>query len=311
MNIYLISAPSYHLINDEIKKIVKDKNYISFNLNSVSIDDLLKEASYFGLGEDEKIIVVRNASIFTSSKSSEADTDKLMKYLNNPPMGTTIIFTTLNPIDSRKKCTKIIKDKYHLINILPFKWKDNERAIIKYCEENKYSIENEAINYLINNTNNLDSIYQELDKIFLYYNKPTKILYKDIKNIVGSIIDNNNFHFVDAVIAKDLNTSLRLLQNLKVYKVEPLSLIILLAREYRLMYYLKQYQKNHLATSAICKELNLQDWQVNKLYTSSVAYTENELLDNLRKLADLDLGIKTGQFDKDAALMSFLVTVCI
>ena len=127
---------------------------------------------------------------------------------------------------------------------------------------------------------------------------------------MGSLVDNNNFHFVAAVIAKNLQTSLKILANLKVYKVEPLALIILLAREYRQMYYLKRYQANHRPLNEICKAMNLQDWQVNKLYNNSLNYQESELLANIRALADLDIGIKTGKYDKDVALMSFLITVC-
>ena len=168
----------------------------------------------------------------------------------------------------------------------------------------------ESINYIISNTSSLDEIYNELDKIFLFYNKPSLIKINDVKNIVGSIIDNNNFHFVSAVIDKDLKKALKLLQNLKVYKVEPLTLIVLLAREYRNMFYLRKYQSQNLTSWEIGKRMNLQEWQVNKLYANSLKYSEKEILETIHNLADLDIGIKTGRLDKDVALMTFLIKVC-
>ena len=56
--------------------------------------------------------------------------------------------------------------------------------------------------------------------------------------------------------------------------------------------------------------MNLQEWQVNKLYANSLKYSEKEILETIHNLADLDIGIKTGRLDKDVALMTFLIKVC-
>ncbi len=310
MNNYLISSESYRLIDKEIKKIVKNNDYFVMNLNKVTLEDIIKEANYFSFDNNIKYIVVSNASTFGTAKITDKDNDLLVSYLNKPNPNTVIIFTTLNGIDLRKKITKMIKDKYTLINILPFNYQEKDDAITNYVKENGFTIDTNAKQYILNNTSSLDMIYNELDKVFLYYNSKINIKLEDVKKIVGSLIDNNNFHFVNAVIVKNLQESLKLYNNLKVYKVESLALINLLAREYRLMYYLKRYQSKKLQIREISKKLSLQDWQVNKLYQNSLAYTEEELLSNIKKLANVDIGIKTGALDKDVALISFLVDVC-
>ena len=77
----------------------------------------------------------------------------------------------------------------------------------------------------------------------MYYNFPCTIKLQDIIKIIGEELDSNNFHFVNAVIEKNLKKSIKIYNSLRIYKVEPTSLIVLLAREYRLMYYvLKMYQ---------------------------------------------------------------------
>lgn len=310
MNNYLISTESYRLIDKEIKKIVKNNDYFVMNLNKVTLEDIIKEANYFSFDNNIKYIVVSNANIFGTTKITDKDNDLLVSYLSKPNPNTVIIFTTLNGIDLRKKITKMMKDKYTLINILPFNYQEKDDTITNYVKENGFTIDTNAKQYILNNTSSLDMIYNELDKVFLYYNSKTNIKLEDVKKIVGSLIDNNNFHFVNAVIVKNLQESLKLYNNLKVYKVESLALINLLAREYRLMYYLKRYQSKKLQIREISKKLSLQDWQVNKLYQNSLAYTEEELLSNIKKLANVDIGIKTGALDKDVALISFLVDVC-
>ena len=146
--------------------------------------------------------------------------------------------------------------------------------------------------------------------MILYYNHLTTIKYKDLLQVVGSIMDSNNFHFVESVVNKNLRLALKLFEDLKVYKVEPIVLINLLAREYRLMYYVKKMYQNRLSLSNICSELKLQDWQVNKLYNNSIKYSDDELLDNLVSLCNCDTCIKKGIWDKDVALISFLLGAC-
>ena len=309
--LYLISIPSYHLIDNEIKKVVKENDYVDFNMARTSIKDIIDEASYYTLTGDEKYIVVSNANFFGSEKLDEKDNELLLNYIKNPIKSTVIIFTTTMPIDLRKSITKEIKSKYKLININKFNYKDYETEINKYISSKGFKIEYDCIKYLINNSyDNLDIMFNEIDKMMLYYNHLTTIKYKDLLQVVGSVIDNNNFHFVEAVINKNLKLSLKLFNDLKVYKTEPVMLISLLAREYRLMYYVKKMYQNKKMLVSICSELKLQDWQVNKLYNNSIKYSEKELLSNLVELCNCDTAIKKGMWDKDVALISFLLGAC-
>ena len=310
--LYLISIPSYRLIDNEIKKIVKDNDYVHFNMAINTIKDIIEEASYYTLTGDEKYIVVSNADFFGSEKLDEKDNELLLNYIKNPIKSTIIIFTTTNQIDLRKSITKEIKNKYKLININKFSYKDYEVEINKYVSSKRFKIEYECINYLIYNCyDNLDIMFNEIDKMIFYYNHLTTIKYQDLQQIVGNMVDNNNFHFVDAVINKNLRLALKLFNDLKVIKAEPIVLISLLAREYRLMYYVKKMYQNRKTLASICSELKLQDWQVNKLYNNSIKYNNNELLTNLVNLANCDINIKKGIWDKDIAVISFLLESCI
>ncbi len=312
MNIYLISNESYRLINKEIKKITKDNKYETFNLNKSSIKEVLEEASYFSLDDNKKYLVVTNADIFGSDKLDDSITDSLIKYFNNPNENTVIIFTTQKPIDSRKKIVKELKSKYKVITTPKMDKKTINSLLTNYVKENDFTIDWETVNYIINNSyNNLDIMFNEIDKIMLYYNFPCRIKYQDVVSIVGTELDNNNFHFVEAVVSKKLDVALKTLNSLKVYKVDATVLTILLAREYRLMYYVKKMYQNKSSLSDICEYLNLADWQVNKLYNNGVHYSENELLKNLVDLCNIDMNIKKGLWDKDTALYGFLLDACV
>ncbi len=307
---YLISAESYRIIEDEIKKIVKNNNYLIFNAIKCSIKEIVEEASYVGLGIEEKWLVVSDADFFGTGKISESDNDLLCKYLENPIKSTNIIFTTLNGIDLRKKSVKLIKNKGNIINIPKMDKRALNTTLTNYLKSFDYSIDYQTINYIMDNSyNNLDIMFNELDKIMLYYSFPCKIKLADVIKITGEEKNNNNFDFVNAVVAKNLSSSLKILKNLKVYKVEPTTLVALLAREFRLMYYIKEL-KDKMDTSEMMSYLSLADWQINKLYNNSMKYTKNELLKNLLYLCKIDLNIKKGYWDKDTSLYGFILENC-
>ena len=311
MNIYLISNESYRLINKEIKKIVKNNNFETFNMNKSSIKEILEEAAYFSLDNNKKFLVVSNSDIFGSDKIDESITDALINYFNNPNLNTVIIFTTQKPIDSRKKIVKELKSKYKIINTPKMDKKTINSLLTNYVKEQDFDIDWETVNYVINNSySNLDIMFNELDKIMLYYNFPCRIKYQDVVAIVGTELDNNNFHFVSAVVEKKLDEALKLLNSLKIYKVDSNVLATLLAREYRLMYYVKKMYQNKISLSEICSNLSLADWQVNKLYNNGIHYSESELLKNLVDLCNIDMNIKKGIWDKDIALYGFLLDAC-
>ena len=311
MNIYLISNESFRLIDKEITKIVKDNPYENFNLNKSSIKEVLEEASYFSLDNNPKFLVVSNADIFGSDKIDDSITDSLINYFNNPNPNTVIIFTTQKPIDSRKKIVKELKSKYKIINTPKMDRKQISSIITNYVKENDFDIDYQSCNYLINNCyNSLDIMLNELDKIMLYYNFHCRIKYTDVIAITGVELDSNNFHFVNAVIDKKLDEALKMLNSLKIYKVDSNVLATLLAREYRLMYYVKKMYQNKISLSEICSNLSLADWQVNKLYNNGIHYSESELLKNLVDLCNIDMNIKKGIWDKGIALYGFLLDAC-
>lgn len=311
MNIYLISNESYRLINKEIKKIVKNNNFEIFNMNKSSIKEILEEASYFSLDNNQKYLVVTNADVFSADKVNDTTTDSLLNYFNNPNLNTILIFTTQKPLDSRKKIVKELKNKYKVINNAKMDKKTINSLLTNYVKEQDFDIDWETVNYVINNSySNLDIMFNELDKIMLYYNFPCRIKYQDAVAIVGTELDNNNFHFVSAVVEKKLDEALKLLNSLKIYKVDSNVLATLLAREYRLMYYVKKMYQNKISLSEICSNLSLADWQVNKLYNNGIHYSESELLKNLVDLCNIDMNIKKGIWDKDIALYGFLLDAC-
>lgn len=301
MKSYLIVSESFNLIQEEINKIVEDNTLINFDLNNMSINDLIYEATSITLDNQPKYILIKNSNIFSSKYE---DVDKLINLLNNT---TSIIIFTSNSIDLRLKLTKYFKEKNTIIN-LKVDYKNIYNLVNEYVKNNKYTIDYDTTKYLVSLYGlNLDIIIQELKKMFLYFNSFKNIIYKDALEIISTPLNNNIYKFLDAVLEKDLSKSLSLLEDLIVYKIDESMIIILLAREYRMILNILILQLKRESRSNIMKTLKLLDWQLDKLYNKSILYSINDIKNYLHELSIIDFKIKSGQIDKNIAIKTYLI----
>ncbi len=312
MKINLISGESYLLVNEKINDIVGlSKNVTTFDLAQSTLEDVLIEAGYVSMFEEEKFIVIKNANFFGTDKIKDSDTDILLNYFEHPSDNTNLIFICSTKLDLRKKITKIVKDKFNLINIPNLKYYEIENRAMESFKKNGFKVEADTVKYLVQNSlNNFDLTMNEVEKIMLFYNESDYVKYEDVVNIAAKSINTNNFLFVDAVVEGDLEKSFELLNDLKIMKVEPTIVLSLLARDFRIMLQIKTLQKEEKREYEILSELGLQDWQLNKYLTKIFPFKIKELESILIKIADMDLNIKTGKVDKYTALELFILDIC-
>lgn len=317
-SIYLISSSSFRILEEEIKKIVGQNPYTSFDLNASKMEDILEEASYFSLFDEKKYMVVKNATIFGSSKKksnqeeveSKKD-DKLIKYLEEPNPNTVLIFVINGKPDSKKKIYKIIKERYKLIQVEDLKPKEICARLDKELKKDGYKCDSSTLYYIINNCqNNYDLSMNEIDKIKLYYGKGCTVKENDVASIVSHSIEDNNFKFIDTIMSKNIKEAFKIYDDLMLQKIEPIMLMSMLAKEIRNTLLVKKMlmtktKKEMMATLGIN-----YDFQLDKYINNSYAYKESELESYLILLCDLDYKIKNGKISNKLALEMFILNIC-
>ena len=143
MNVYLLETTSRVLLEEQIDKILKgSNNKIIYNAEDCTIENILEEASYVSMFEEMKYLVVKNATFFGKGKLKEEEEEKLLTYLESPYPLCTILFTTYEPVDQRKKITKKIKENYEYQNIVTPKGLELYNKVASLLVEKKYLAEN-------------------------------------------------------------------------------------------------------------------------------------------------------------------------
>ncbi len=317
MNTYLIVSETIYFMEEKLKELKSGiANVVTFNLQENTIDEVLEEASYFSMFNDDKCVIVKNAKfVGTSTKENsnkaKEQAEKVLKYLEKENPHTRLIFLYNGKVDNKKKFVNIMKENNHLFIYPSLTKTDIKNELNKIAGEAKYKIDDKSLWHIINKSNgNFDLAINELKKIMLYYNNPCQIMYDDVIHLTAKTVDENNFKLVDSIIGRDLPNALIYLNEAKVLKVEPSVILSLLYREFRLMLSSLILEKKKTNYNSILQELRLADWQYQKVKNNLRLYNEKEIKEEIVKLSDLDYKYKSGLINRDVILISYIMDLC-
>jgi len=312
--LYLFYGKEDYLISKEIKKILTDNNIDNINVNTYDLETsllstIIDDALTISLFSDKKVLICNNSHLFTASKKSilDPDIDELDKYFDNINPGTIMIFTVSEEnIDDRKKIVKKIKK---IATVKDYNFSNNTLALVKDMFED-YKISSGSINLLIDRVgNNLNLLEREVDKIKLYKFDEKEILDDDIINLTNKNIDMDIFHLIDNIIIKNKEAALITYHEMLKYNEEALTILIMIANQFRIMYQSKELYKKGYTKNDISSMLDIHPFRIQKALEKGTNYDNKTILKYINDLADLDYNIKRGQVDKEIGIELFIINI--
>ena len=139
----------------------------------------------------------------------------------------------------------------------------------------------------------------------LIENKSTKEI-SNILNISEKTVRN---HISNVMQKLDvINRSNAIIELLKLNE-EPIKLIALLSSKFRLMFQASELAKKGYTEDQISEILGVHKYPVHLAIVSGYKYNPKILIKYLNDLADLDIGIKTGEKDNKLALELFILNL--
>ena len=205
-NNYLLLSSSSILLDKEIEKIIKEKNFeeasiITYDLEEVALVDVLEELDTVSFLTPLKVVIANHANFLTAGASEEeASLNHLLKYLDQN-IETTLFFLTVDKMDERKKIGKELKKKMTFLNISP----DKEEYLKSLLAD--YKLEKGVISNILSRVeDDYDKIYQESDKLKLYKVDSKEITNSDVENMLPAPLEKQDqltFDLIRAIGLKD------------------------------------------------------------------------------------------------------------
>lgn len=308
MNNYLIEGNDYISVNNKISEIIKKNDFSNasiskYDLSEGLLDDALEDLNTYGLFSDKKIVIINN---FDKMDPLLNNIEELLKYVENSS-SLNLLFVVSDKYDDRKKIIKDLKKKMEFIKI-----STDPVEFTKSCLEG-YKIENGVINLLVNNTlGDVTRLYNECNKLKTYKINDKYISKDDVEELSFKKLGDSTeitFQFSRALAEKDKKSALILYQELLNYKIEPLSIIGLLASQFRIMYQVKSLEEKNMRNDEIASILKEKPYRITKTRELTRYYSKKEILDLMIKLEDIDLKIKTTSVDANTLVQLFILNI--
>lgn len=308
MNNYLIEGSDYISVNNKISEIIKKNGFSDASISKYDLSEDLLEAAIedlntYGLFSDKKIVIINN---FDKMDPLFNKPEELLKYVENSS-SLNLLFVVSDKYDDRKKIIKDLKKKMKFIKI-----STDPVVFTKSCLEG-YKVENGVINLLVNNTlGDVTRLYNECNKLKTYKINDKYISKDDVEELSFKRLGDSTettFQFSRALAEKDKKSALKLYQELLNYKIEALSIVGLLASQFRIMYQVKNLEEKNMRNDEIASSLKEKPYRITKTRELTRYYSKREILDLMIKLEDIDLKIKTTRVDANTLIRLFILNI--
>ena len=307
-NNYLIEGSDYISINNKISEIIKKNNFSDasiskYDLSEDLLEEVIEDLNTYGLFSDKKIVIINN---FDKMDPDINRVEELLKYVENSS-SLNLLFVVSDKYDDRKKIIKDLKKKMEFIKV-----SNDPVEFTKNCLKG-YKVEDGVITLLVNNTlGDISRLYNECNKLKIYKINDKYISKEDVLELaVKKLGDSTDitFQFSRSLAEKDKKKALSLYQELLDYQIEALSIIGLLASQFRIMFQVKVLEEENMRNDEIAKTLNEKSYRITKTRELTRYYSKRELLDLMIKLEDIDLKIKTTSVDANTLVQSFILNI--
>jgi DNA polymerase-3 subunit delta len=155
---------------------------------------------------------------------------------------------------------------------------------------------------------NLWTLNSEIEKLSLYCLNRT-VGVEDVRLLVPFVKEMSVFNAVDAILEKRYSEALRIIDHLMECGANGTYIVIMVARQVRLLLLLKDMEFRKVPQSKIGANIGLSSgWVLNKVREQGRRYSVTALESLHRGLLETDLAMKTGRI-AESAVAEFLVEV--
>lgn len=320
--IYLISGKQNIRLKSQMKSIVKKSlgeidaiNFVKHDASFTLVQEIVDESNYLPLGYDHKAVVVDNPYFLLKEKSknkieSDQNYQELIDYINHPDESCDLIFlvnTSNSDIDKKSEIYQAIEANGQVIALSEPKENEWHQVVAHYFKEKwpNTDIDSDAVQELARRTEgDYASLFNNGSKLALYTDH---IHFEDVTLMVTRPLEENAFLLFNYLIDEKNIEAVSLYRDLRSNNVEPVTLISMIANQFRLLNRVSYLNKKKYDVDAIAQELAINPIRAKILRKNSFVISQKTINKTLEDLYQLDLQIKSGLVDRFYSFELFLI----
>jgi DNA polymerase-3 subunit delta len=286
-----------------------------FDLTETSIEAVIEDVETLPFMVPRKLVIANHAHFFTAAKEGtkaskvEHSIERLMEYMQSPVDYTVLVLVVqADKLDERKKLVKWAKELACVIPFTALTSNDLAIWISAQTQKLKCRMDDKAVEALILNAGtDLQALSAEITKLSLYAGTGGEITPSMIEELVVRNTEQNVFKLIEEMAQLNLDQALSILNDLLKQREEPIKILMLIARQFRIIIQVKELSARSYSQQQIATQLKLHPYAVKIAEDQGRRYSGKQLIHIQSQLAELDYGMKTGRIEKVMGLEMFLL----
>lgn len=320
MPIYLLYGNERFLIEEMREKLIQQASEMDINVYDMTespIELALEDAETLPFLSDRRVVIIKNPYFLTSEKklasasAVEHHLKKLEQYLENPSPYSLVIFEApYEKLDERKKIVQLLKKTAQVFEANALQEKQVYSWINSECKSLNINIDEAAVKQLYSFIGkDLRRLKSELEKLSLFVGENGYVSEEIVNLLVARSLEDNVFVLVDHVINKRIDEAFQTLHDLFEQKEEPIRIVALLARQFRIIAQVHSLRKKGYTPKQMAAYLKLHPFVIQKTLMQTAKFSQAECHQMIQNLAEADYYMKTGKFDKHLLLQIILTKI--
>lgn len=312
--VYLFQGQETFLIEEcveRLKQILIPPESSDFNVDKFAGKDIAA-ADVLDLAQTIPFLSKWRLIIVTDIDNLSAETQKqMLPYLSHPNPSTCLVFIG-SKLDSRTKFAQMLKKAGEIVQF----WKLFERDLPHWISARaklygcRISLQTAAyLSEIVGNE--LRQLDNELKKIVAYANDK-ELTPAIIERVVGDVRERDIFEMIDAVSTGNLVDALKMLRQLLIEGEEPLKILALLSRQFRLLWKTKVHmiEQKSLSAPQIASKVGISPKLAESLQKQVQRFSQIKLKQGLKRLYKVDLALKSSTNSPNILLEDLLIDLC-
>jgi DNA polymerase III subunit delta len=290
---------------------MRDLNITVLDGRKTTLSEVQHAANSIPFLADKRLVVVEGLLTRLASRKPKDGSDDapsgaakdflngLVDYAPRLPDTTRLVFVDFQPLNAKHPLIKLAEQQKGKTNIACPQPGVGElpRWITDRAKKHGGSIEFATAQRLAaligGDLRRLDS---EINKLITYVNAQRAITEKDVNLLVSDASTSSVFDLVDALGKRDGKRAVHELHHLLDQGENPLGLLAMIVRQYRLLILVKEMQGRNLSPDVMAKELGQHPFAIKKINEQARHYRDIQQLEAIyRRLLEIETEIKTGQ----------------
>ncbi|GMA59994.1 DNA polymerase III subunit delta [Alicyclobacillus fastidiosus] len=304
-------APVYILYGEELffmdqftRKLTEmsdGQSCARFDFEEDGVEEALLELESVSLFLAQPVVVIRNCTAFLSQGKAGTQADLLESYLQNPVSQRTLVITVNgDKLDQRKKVTKAAK-RHIVVDCQTPKPPVAIRILKQECKRMGMQMADDALEELWRRTGTVTRAGNELEKLSIYA-LGRSVTTQDVQLLVAETLEETVFDWVDHVTQGRIAEASFKLADMARQGYDPLALMAMLARQFRMMWFAKALSKRGMRIEDIAKEAKAHPFAMKVADRQARNFALSDLESLIRNAADFELDIKRGRRDAQQAI---------